>query len=104
MTGDFVQILAELLSVDCRCCAEDLGDRFCGHESEASHWREFSDRDAVAGDDEGLAFVEATHDLAAAVAEFSLCDGLTHPTTVARRATVVQEIAFAVTANLVGPD
>ena len=78
MAGDVIEVLAVLLGIQCRSGAEDLGDGFGGNESEAAQRREFSDGDSVSGDDEGLAFVKATHDLAAAVSELSLRDGLSH--------------------------
>lgn len=67
LVGNSVEVASELVAVDGRRCLEELGDGFCGHEAETPKWSEFTDRLAVACDDEGLAFVEASHDLATAV-------------------------------------
>lgn len=58
LIGDGVEISSELFGVDGRRCREDLCNRVGGHEAETPEWGEFTDGDAVASDDEGLAFVE----------------------------------------------
>ena len=87
LIGDGVEVSSELLAVDGRSCLEELCDGFCCYEAKTSQRGEFTDGYAVARHDEGLALVEATHDLPAAVAEFSLGDDLAHPDIVARGAT-----------------
>jgi hypothetical protein len=77
-----------LFAVDGRRGLEELCDGFRCHEAETPQRGEFTDWDAVACDDEGLAFVEAAHDLSAAVPEFSLGHDLTRAYTVARCATL----------------
>ena len=89
LARDSIEILAELLTVDRWRRSEDLGHRLRGHEPEPSQRCERTDRHTTTGDDKGLAFVEATHDLAAAIAKFSLCDGLPHLASVAPGATTI---------------
>lgn len=92
LIGDKVEVPSELFAVNRWSCLEELGDGFRCNESEAAQRGQLADRHAIAGHDEGLALVKATHDLSAAIPQFSLGDDLTHPTIVARRATPARKL------------
>ncbi len=72
LIGERVEVLSELFAVDGRCGLEELCDGVSCHESETAHRGELTDWYTVARDDERLALVEAAHDLAASVPQFSL--------------------------------
>jgi len=67
LVDDGVEVSPELFGIDGWSGLEELCDGVRCHEAESPKWGEFSDGYAVACDDEGLALVEATHDLSAAV-------------------------------------
>src|SRR6056297_2579437 len=87
LIGYRVEVLSELFAVDGRGGLEELGDGFRSHEAKPPKRGEFADGHAVACDNEGLALVEATHDLPAAVPELSLGHDLAHLNIVALCAT-----------------
>ncbi len=87
LAGRSVEVIPETSEVDSRRCAEQRDGGLGWDEPVSPQRSELTDRDAVAGHDERLAFVEPTHDLAAVVAEFPLGDLSAHAPTVARRAT-----------------
>lgn len=84
LIDEAVDVSAEPRGVDGRGVLEG-GERNVGRdEATPVDRRELGDRDAVAGDQEALAFVEGAHDLAALIAQMSLCDDTSHHATVAR--------------------
>ncbi len=63
-----VEVRSEAFVVD-RWCDPEHGDRRLRRdEAMSTQWQQFADGHAVSSDDEGLALVEVTHDLAALVA------------------------------------
>ena len=87
LVGDSVEISSELFAVDGRSGLEELNNGLCSHEAKKTQRSEFADGDTVACHHEGLALVEAAHDLPAAVPEFSLSHDLLHPLDSVRRGT-----------------
>jgi hypothetical protein len=96
LIGDDIEVSSELFAVDGWSRLEELCDGFCCDEAKTSQRGEFTDGYAVARHDEGLALVETTHDLPAAVAELSLGDDLAHPHIVARCATPARTMVIEV--------
>jgi len=74
-----IEVGAELLAVDGWCVAEHGYDHVGGNEAVAAHRSQFSDRGAIARDDEGFPMIKTSHDLTAVVAQLSLRNGLGHP-------------------------
>lgn len=73
-----VEIGSEPVTVEAGGAGKDLGDLLARSELSPPDWDEFADGHAAPSDDEGLALVQATHDLAAVVAKFALCNRPTH--------------------------
>jgi hypothetical protein len=87
LVEDRVDVGSELPTVDDRSAREE-GDGCVGaHEPTLPERRQLADRDAVTGDDEHLAAIERTHDLATLVPELSLADLARHITKCSTRAT-----------------
>src|SRR5215470_6914645 len=74
LVGDGVQVAAELVRVEHRGGGERGDDLFARDEGPFAQRDQASDRCAVAGDREGLAAFDSTHDRGRLVAEFTLGD------------------------------
>src|SRR6185436_18478869 len=74
LIDDGVDVAAEPLAGDRRRTGEDRLDGFGGDKRTLADRDQFTDRDAVARDDEGIALVEGPHDPAAVVAQLALGD------------------------------
>ena len=83
-----VQVLTKPSTVHPGSFTEEFSDQASVHEPTAPQRPQLTDRHGVARHDEGSTFPEGAHDPAAVVAQFPLTDHLTHPPTVAPRATV----------------
>jgi hypothetical protein len=99
-----VDVRAEPLGID-RRRARERGDRCVrSYELTGAPGNQFTDGYAVAGHDERLASVEGAHDVAAAVAEFTLGDFASHSgSTVARVLRRLHEDASELHASLTRP-
>jgi hypothetical protein len=73
-----VEIGSESVTVDAGGAGKDLRDLLARSEPSPPHWDELADGHAAPSHDEGLALIQATHDLAAAVAKFTLRNRPTH--------------------------
>src|SRR5207245_1220030 len=71
---DRVDLGSESLAIDRRCAREQSDGGLRADEPTLSQRCQFADRDAIAGDDERLAAVERSHDLAALVSKLPLRD------------------------------
>jgi hypothetical protein len=78
-----IDVRPESFAIDGWCVSEDSADYLRGNELPSSKGDQLSDRHPVPGHDEGLASVEAPHDLAAIVSQFPLGDLLGHVAIVA---------------------
>jgi hypothetical protein len=78
-----IHVVTELLELDRRSVSEGCDRGLCGDEPARSQWLQFADGNTVARDDESLAAIQRTHDVAAAIAELSLGDLACHRSIVA---------------------
>ena len=78
LVDDLIEIGQQLIPLDRRRSSEDFEHLVAPSERSASHRCELADGDASSGHDEGLAGVEAAHDVTAVVAQLALRDGGTH--------------------------
>lgn len=77
------EVGTETRNVERRRRGERVPNEMPRHELPPTERGEFTDGRTVPGHDEGLTFVERTHDLATVVAKFALCDPPSHGTIVA---------------------
>ena len=78
MVNHGVNVCTEPVRVDGGRVGEGGPDHLCGDELSASKWDELSQWDAIARDDERLASIEASHDLAAVISQLPLRDFFSH--------------------------
>jgi hypothetical protein len=81
---DRVDVVPEPRTVVTGSACEESDGCVGAHEPTLPERSQLADRDAVAGDDERLAAVERTHDLAAFVPKLALADLTRHARSVAR--------------------
>ena len=72
LTRHSVEVAAQQLQVNRRCAPERRNCGVRGNEASTPQWREVTNWHTISRDDERLAAIKLTHDLAALVAKLSL--------------------------------
>jgi hypothetical protein len=79
LAGGPVEVCSQPVELNAWSASECRHSRLGTDESMATQWGKLADRDPIPGHNEGFALVKLAHNLAAVIAQLTLCDFSGHP-------------------------